>query len=125
MLSQGASSSSGEGTQKSAKRKAEHYPEGEEARVQEVDEIFEEEEVRNWVCEIGEKIEKEIVKEIEFDEAAWDDVRGGELNPEDVKKARNEEVGYMETRNIWSVKPVSDCWEKTGKAPVTVRWVDV
>ena len=93
MLSQGASSSSGDGMQQSVKRKAEDYPEGEEARIQEVDEIFEEEEeVRNWVCEIGENIEKEIVKEIEFDETAGDDVNGGELNPEDAKKARKEEV---------------------------------
>ena len=31
----------------------------------------------------------------------------------------------MQSRTIWSVKPISDCWEKTGRAPVTVRWVDV
>ena len=31
----------------------------------------------------------------------------------------------MQSRNIWSVKPISDRWEKTGKAFVTVRWVDV
>ncbi len=30
----------------------------------------------------------------------------------------------MENRSIWTVKPESDCWEKLGKAPVSVRWVD-
>ena len=41
-----------------------------------------------------------------------------------VKAARAEEVGYMEGRGIWSVRPVSECWEKTGRKPVSVRWVD-
>ena len=30
----------------------------------------------------------------------------------------------MEGRSIWSVRPVSECWEKTGRKPVSVRWVD-
>ena len=41
-----------------------------------------------------------------------------------MKAARKEEVGYMEGRRIWSVRPVSECWEKLGKAPVSIRWVD-
>ena len=49
----------------------------------------------------------------------------GELCPEEVGRARKEEIGYMESRSIWTIKPISDCWEKTGKDPVTVRWVDV
>ena len=31
----------------------------------------------------------------------------------------------MHSRTIWSVKPISVCWERTGKALVSVRWVDV
>ena len=46
------------------------------------------------------------------------------MKVEDTKKAREEEVGYMEGRNIWTVKPIGECWEKLGKAPVSVRWVD-
>ena len=30
----------------------------------------------------------------------------------------------MKRRDIWEEKPVSECWEKTGKAPTSVRWVD-
>ena len=41
-----------------------------------------------------------------------------------VKEAREEEIGYMNKRGIWLIKPVSDCWERTGKAPVSVRWVN-
>ena len=38
--------------------------------------------------------------------------------------ARKEEIDFMRTRNIWGLAPVSECWEKTDKAPVSVRWVD-
>ena len=41
-----------------------------------------------------------------------------------MKAAREEEVGYMHQRNIWRIVPISDSWEKTGKGPVSVRWVD-
>ena len=26
--------------------------------------------------------------------------------------------------DLWDIRPVGECWEKTGKAPVSVRWVD-
>ena len=41
----------------------------------------------------------------------------GDLPLEMVKEARSEEVGFMEQRNIWEVRPVEECWEKTGKRP--------
>ena len=40
-----------------------------------------------------------------------------------VKKARNEEAGVMKNRGIWTLRSVRECWEKTGKLPVSVRWV--
>ena len=30
----------------------------------------------------------------------------------------------MEQREIWGLSPIQECWDKTGKAPVSVRWVD-
>ena len=30
----------------------------------------------------------------------------------------------MEERGIWVLRPIEECWQKTGKAPVSVRWVD-
>ena len=33
-------------------------------------------------------------------DVGWDDVNGGLLKVEDIKKARAEEVGYMEGRSI-------------------------
>ena len=117
-------------TESGGKRKAEDYPEGEEARLEEVqvDESVEEEIVEDWICQIEDKLEKETLGEedIDFSETAWDDVNGEELDPKQVKVARKEEIGYMEkTRKIWSLKPIDECWEKTGKAPVSVRWVAI
>ena len=57
-------------------------------------------------------------------EEAWDDVKGGKLKVEGVKKARKEEVNYMIKRGIWKVVPTSECWKKTGRAPIGTRWVD-
>ena len=42
-----------------------------------------------------------------------------------VFAARSEEVEFMMERDIWTLKPVSECWEKLGRGPTTVRWVDV
>jgi hypothetical protein len=41
-----------------------------------------------------------------------------------VIAARKEEIKFMEDRGIWEVKPIKECWDRTGKAPVSVRWVD-
>ena len=55
---------------------------------------------------------------------AWDDVKGGELPFDKVREARKEEVTYMEGHKLWELRPISECWEKLGKAPVSMRWVD-
>ena len=46
------------------------------------------------------------------------------MDPKEVKRARGEEIGYMQKRGSCVVRPVTECWEKLGKAPVTIRWVD-
>ena len=43
---------------------------------------------------------------------------------EDVEAGRREEVAYMQKRVIWVETPIEECWRKTGKAPISVRWVD-
>ena len=76
------------------------------------------------MCEVTVRIEEEQAGKIDLQETAWDDVKEGELEVKEVKAARKEEVGYMENRKIWSIAPTSECWEKLGKGPVSVRWVD-
>ena len=55
------------------------------------------------------------------DEGAWDDVRGGWLDREEVRKARMEEVGYMKRKGLWDEVP-RDVAE--GQRVVSVKWVD-
>ena len=54
-------------------------------------------------------------------EQAWDDVRGGSLDREEVRKARMEEVDYMKTRGLWKVVPRA---QAEGKKVTSVKWVD-
>ena len=55
------------------------------------------------------------------EEQAWDDVRGGQLNTEEVRKARMEEVQYMKNKGLWEVVPRE---RAEAKRVVSVKWVD-
>ena len=77
-----------------------------------------------WVNEVRVEWENAEAQEDEMLEKAWDDVKGGELKIGDVRKARKEEVDYMQKRGIWKVVPIAECWQKTGKGPIGTRWVD-
>jgi hypothetical protein len=46
------------------------------------------------------------------------------LDPVEVGKAREEEIQELE-RRVYEVVDVQEAWDKTGKAPIGVRWVDV
>ena len=54
----------------------------------------------------------------------WDDLTGEQLDPKEVAKARQEEIGYYRSMNAFKVVPISESWEVTGKAPIGVRWID-
>ena len=64
----------------------------------------------------------------EFEGEPWQtfvDSRTGELlDPEQVRAAREEEIRELE-RRVYVMADTGECWEKTGKAPIAVRWVDV
>ena len=77
--------------------------------------------IMDWVHEVN----SAVIEDWEEEEVgAWDDVHGGTLPQGLVEEARKEEIGFMQGRNIWSLRPIEDCWQDTGKAPVSVRWVD-
>ena len=73
-------------------------------------EFFEEETVKQWVCEIKDHV-KDIDEE-DQEEKAWDDVKDAELDVKEVRAARRVEVGYMEGRNIWTVVSESESWTR-------------
>ena len=52
-----------------------------------------------------------------------DDITGQVLIDELVSSAQQKELDYFEEKKVWILRPVGECREKTGKPPVTVRWV--
>ena len=58
-------------------------------------------------------------------ETAWDDVSGAELDPNQVKKARAEEIDYIHMMKLYEKVTIDDCYKKTGKTPISVRWIDI
>ena len=63
--------------------------------------------------------------QIENDQIFKDDLTGQILDPTLVKAARKKELEYFDGKDVWELRPISECRRLTGKAPVTVRWVDV
>ena len=61
----------------------------------------------------------------QWDLEAWDDVSGKALDPEKVREARKEELGYFHRYEVYEKVPTRECWERTGKAPIGVRWIDI
>ena len=82
------------------------------------------EQISNWIQQVKTRIYEEEDEDEEEWREAWDDVRGGSLKYNEVVEARREEIEYMVKRGIWELKPIAECWERTGKGPTGVRWVD-
>ena len=55
------------------------------------------------------------------DEEAWDDVSGAPLDPKEVKRARRQEIEYVRKMNLYEKVPMSEAYQQTGKAPISVR----
>ncbi len=54
-----------------------------------------------------------------------DDLTGQVLDPKLVRAARQKELEFYESKSVWSLKAFEEARRRTGKPPVTVRWVDV
>ena len=57
--------------------------------------------------------------------AAFDNVSGAELGPKKVYEARMEDVKFIRDMKFYDKVPVSECWEKIGKGPITTKWIDI
>ena len=55
---------------------------------------------------------------------AWDDIDGQELAPDVVRKARALEMEWYRKMNLYEKRPIEECFEKTKKPPIKVKWVD-
>ena len=54
-----------------------------------------------------------------------DDLTGLPLRDELVKAARAKELDFFCSKGVWMKVPRRRSFEKTGKPPISVRWVDV
>ena len=54
----------------------------------------------------------------------WDDVNGGYLNPEMVAAARQDELKWVDKQQLLEQVPTKMCYEETGRAPITLKWID-
>ena len=72
----------------------------------------------------GEKIRDVAYVKIEEEATYRDDITGQPLDPELVRAARAKELEYFESKRVWVKRPLEEARRRTGKPPVTVRWVD-
>ena len=56
---------------------------------------------------------------------AWDDHTGESVDAKKVKEARQLEMEYYDKMHVFDKVPIAQCWERTGKAPLKARWVDI
>ena len=67
-------------------------------------------------------VEEDQTEELEI---AWDDVSGAELDPKAVRQARMEEIEYVRKMSLYTKVPTKEWYNKTSKAPIIVRWIDI
>ena len=69
--------------------------------------------------DLGEESNDELLDQ------AWDDHIGESLDAKKVKEARQLEMEYYDKMHVFNKVPIAQCWERTGKAPLKARWVDI
>lgn len=61
---------------------------------------------------------------ITSDEKFIDDHTGQPLDPIVCRAARKKEMDFVRDKGSWVKRSVNECWKRTGRPPVTVRWVE-
>ena len=54
-----------------------------------------------------------------------DDLTGQPLPPDLCRAARKLELDYFREKEVWAIRRVSEALRRTGRPPITVRWVEV
>ena len=61
---------------------------------------------------------------IASDEKFMDDLTGQPFDPILCRAARKKEMDFVRDKGLWVKRSVDECWKRTGRPPVTVRWVE-
>lgn len=74
------------------------------------------------ICDNGVGI---VCEEAVMDKKYWDDITGVSLNPKLVHEARLKELEEFRQKSVYKKVPLTRCFDKTGRPPISVRWVDI
>ena len=55
----------------------------------------------------------------------WDEVSNQKLEKSLVEDARLDEIKGLYQYGVYDKVKTEECWQKTGKAPIRVRWLDI
>ena len=55
----------------------------------------------------------------------WDSVTSQPLDTELVEAARGKELEYFASKGVWYLRRREEAYQKTGRPPITVKWIDV
>ncbi len=81
---------------------------------------------RLWNIEVEESVEiLKAPRDATQQEVFRDDLTGQPLVPELVRAARRRELEYFAAKGVWAKRSRDEAFRITGKAPISVRWVDV
>ena len=64
-------------------------------------------------------------KEFGYSGKYKDAITGQTLKDELVMQARREELQYFTAKGVWLKKPKGEARRRTGRSPISVKWVDV
>ena len=80
----------------------------------------------NYAVGVLELLIGEVGPQAEYiGEWAVDDLTGEPLEAESVRGARREEMDFVQKIGVYEEAEESECWRKTGKAPISTKWVDI
>ena len=54
----------------------------------------------------------------------YDTTTGQVLKKQLVQEAGVTEMGWLDSKNVWTKVPVREAYDKTGKGPISAKWVD-
>ena len=83
------------------------------------------------IMEVAEEAVKEVKRRQEEEEEDdstqefWDEMSGEKLDPVLVKAARKEEMEEFTKYSVYRKVFLQECYDRTGKAPIGVRWIDI
>ena len=88
---------------------------------------------RRWgtICEdamrqpqVSKPCENGVMSVSERHERYTDDITGLPLPRELCEEGRRKELEYFRTKQVWKACKVTECIARTGKRPISVRWVE-